>query len=409
MLLLSRIKRHIKQELEHLPAYTCLETVQRSTSHTSKHKGLAPLDTVRLEVLYTGSRELYASPGAQDFHEHDPSSYTSGGLMGDGIFASHLHSVFVSESALFTYRGDDSVAHDRGWAQAAKYDFRIPLSLSGWNITVGAARDVVASKGSFWVDPDSLDLLRMDVFADDVPPTLPVNEISLSLVYGRMRIGSDDIMLPQTAEMRLLETDGTESLDEFNFTHCRAYQVESSITFNAAEPGPPPPGAGAPAPPRKSAATGLLPAGLIVPVTLTTPLTGDSAVGTLLEGRIAGNVALKGRVIVPAGSAIHGRLRRLERYADNGGYFIAGLEFTEVDVGGSPLRFYADLQSASGAAGLEWLVSTGGTRMTNLGWESITENVRTTDLPGVGSFFIRGSKFSLPAGFKMQWKTRALQ
>lgn len=409
MLLLSRIKRHIKQELEHLPAYTCLETVQRSTSHTSKHKGLAPLDTVRLEVLYTGNRELYASPGAQDFHEHDPSSYTSGGLMGDGIFASHLHSVFVSESALFTYRGDDSVAHDRGWAQAAKYDFRIPLSLSGWNITVGAARDVVASKGSFWVDPDSLDLLRMDVFADDVPPTLPVNEISLSLVYGRMRIGSDDIMLPQTAEMRLLETDGTESLDEFNFTHCRAYQVESSITFNAAEPGPPPPGAGAPAPPRKSAATGLLPAGLIVPVTLTTPLTGDSAVGTLLEGRIAGNVALKGRVIVPAGSAIHGRLRRLERYADNGGYFIAGLEFTEVDVGGSPLRFYADLQSASGAAGLEWLVSTGGTRMTNLGWESITENVRTTDLPGVGSFFIRGSKFSLPAGFKMQWKTRALQ
>ena len=409
MLLLSRIKRHVKQELEHLPAYTCLETVQRFTNRSGKLKGLAPLDTVRLEILYTGSRELYTSPGAQDFHDHDPSSYTAGGLMGDGIFASHLHSVFVSESALFTYRGEDTVARERGWTRAVRYDFRIPLSLSGWTVTVGSASGLVSSKGSFWADPESLELLRMDVYAGDVPPTLPVSEVRLSLVYGRMRIGADDIMLPQTAEMRLLQMDGTESLDDFEFTHCRSYQVESSVTFNT-ELVSPMPGASAPAMPvRRSATPGLLPAGLIVPVTLTTPLTGESPVGTLLEGRIPSNVSLKGKVIIPAGSYIHGRLRRLERYTDNGGYSVVGLEFTEVDAGGSPLRFYADLQNASGAAGLEWLLSTGGSRVTRFGFENTTENLRITDLPGVGSFFVRRSKFSLPAGFRMQWKTKALE
>lgn len=408
MLLLSRVKRHVKQELEHLPAYTCLQTVERSTNRWGKRKGLAPLDTVRLEILYTGNRELYASPGAQDFREQDPSSYTSGGLMGDGVFASHLHSVFISESALFTYRGEEQVARDRGWARAVKYDFRIPLSLSGWTVTVGATRGLVASRGSFWVDPGSLDLLRMDIYADDIPPTLAVNEVSLSLVYGRMRIGSDDIMLPQSAEMRLVQMDGSESLNEFDFTHCRSYHVESSITFSASETLSPPAGI-ATAPVRRSPATGMLPAGLMVPVTLTTPLTGDSAVGTLLEGRIPNNVSLKGKVIIPAGSVIRGRLRRLEHHSDNGGYFVTGLEFTEVDAGESALRFYADLQSASGASGLDWLVSTGGSRTTKFGIENTTENIRITDLPGVGSFFILGSKFSLPAGFKMQWKTRALE
>ena len=52
VLLLSRIQRHVQQDLEHLPAYTCLETVQRSTTEGRNRKGLEPLDTIRLEILY---------------------------------------------------------------------------------------------------------------------------------------------------------------------------------------------------------------------------------------------------------------------------------------------------------------------------------------------------------------------
>src|SRR5579872_6546741 len=62
ILLLSQIKRHVKQDLAHLPEYTCLETVERSGTVVGP-KGqvgkLSPLDTLRLEILYTGSKELY--------------------------------------------------------------------------------------------------------------------------------------------------------------------------------------------------------------------------------------------------------------------------------------------------------------------------------------------------------------
>jgi len=45
--------------------------------------------------------------------------------------------------------------------------------------------------------------------------------------------------------------------------------------------------------------------------------------------------------VIPDGSVVRGRIRRLERY-QGGGAFIVGLEFTEVEVRGRLLPFYAD-------------------------------------------------------------------
>ena len=64
ILLLSRIKRHMREEIAHLPDYTCLQTVRRF-----RDKG--PADTVVLQVLYAGGKELYASPGTRDSGTQD--------------------------------------------------------------------------------------------------------------------------------------------------------------------------------------------------------------------------------------------------------------------------------------------------------------------------------------------------
>jgi hypothetical protein len=269
----------------------------------------------------------------------------------------------------------------------------------------------VAAKGSFWADPETHDLLRFELHADEIPSTLPVADVIITSSYARMRIGHDEIMLPQSSEMRVIMPDETESLDQFEFTHCRSYHAQSSITFDpagsvSASPAPP-----APARSRAADIQGALPSGLVVPVTLTTEVGNDSAVGALLQGRVSAAVDLKGKTVIPEGAPIHGRIRRLERYEDAGGYFIVGLEFTDVEIGGALYRFYADLQGASGAPGLQWVISTSSGARDLAGAAQITqfETVRLPDLPGVGSFFIRSPRFSLPAGFQMQWKTRALK
>ncbi len=412
VLLLSRIKRHVAQELEHLPEYTCLETVDRSLSHgDSKGKPgkLEPLDTLRLEILYSGRKELYASPGAHVFRDESPAAFIAGGMIGDGVFATQLQSIFVSGTALFNFRGEDTVARDHGWGRAVKYDFLIPQNLSGWNIHLLHASGVIGEKGSFWADPETLELLRIEVHADEVPPDLRLADVIITSDYARMRIGAEDIMLPQAAEMRLLELGGNEYFDQFEYTHCRSYQAESSISFNDVDASPKPaPAAATPAPASVPGISGNLPAGLDVPITLTTGVDNNSTVGTLLEGQVSANVDFKGKTVIPKGAPIHGRIRRLERYAEAGGYYVVGLEFTDVEAGDSFWRFYADLKSASGAPGLEWLISTGRTQNLFDGFQSTTETIRLPDLPGVGSFFIRAARFVLPAGFRMQWKTRTM-
>src|SRR6516165_9894675 len=73
VLLLSRVRRHVREELQRLPNINCLETVQRE--HKTSRGRMQPLDTVRLEVRTDGSKELFASPGDRHFSERPPISY----------------------------------------------------------------------------------------------------------------------------------------------------------------------------------------------------------------------------------------------------------------------------------------------------------------------------------------------
>jgi hypothetical protein len=127
-----------------------------------------------------------------------------------------------------------------------------------------------------------------------------------------------------------------------------------------------------------------LPKGLEVTLALTTPITQQDAVGALIGAKVVGNVHYKGKVIVPDGAQVYGRIRRLER--DSGSsYFLVELEFIGIETGGAPLGFYADLQNIGRTPGIE------------------TKSL--SKLPGVGTFFVAGPSFELPQGLKMVWKT----
>jgi len=67
-LLLARVKVHMRAELARLPNCSCLETVRRD--HQPAGGTMRPLDTIRLEVLYSDHHELYASPGDRGFSDN---------------------------------------------------------------------------------------------------------------------------------------------------------------------------------------------------------------------------------------------------------------------------------------------------------------------------------------------------
>jgi len=433
VLLLSRIKSHLRYEFAHLPNYTCLETIARFQK--AKQRGLMPrrthsanatdqsnveswqggkfsqVDTVRLEVACSDHHEWYGLPGAQKLSEENPAALAGGvGLISNGSFSTTLHNLFMVDGATFTSRGEDSV----DGRKAVKFDYRFPAGSIIARISLLGGQGAVNEEGSFWVDPQSLDLLRLDGRATEIPPSLPLAEMEFTVTYARTRIGEFDALLAQYADLHMIQTTGVEDYDRMDFTHCRMFQTTSTLRFDVDPPGPASAPANTPveapaAPPRGAAAPpepeDALPAGLRVTIQVTSPITDRDAPGKLIEGRVAGDVRRKGKVVLENGAPVHGRLRSLQRDPDTD-HFIVGLEFTEVQAQGVPLRFYADLVSLGKWEGVQAALRKEVLLPNH--WGS-TVDITLPELPGVALFFVEGESFVLQPGLRTVWRTRGFR
>ena len=403
VLTLARIGSRVREAVSRLPDCTCLETVARFRK--SAGKDLKPLDRVVLQILFSGGKELFASPG--DTHwETNPFAFVASGMMSNGLFALNLKTVFLDNHSIIRYKGDEFPTGRR----EVRYDFTISRMSSGYTIQNAGASGVAALRGSFWADPETYDLRRLEFHADEIPPELLYADISTTIDYNRVRIGESEVLLPQTADLRTTSVDGEENRNLIEFTHCQGFRAESTLVFGAARDATPAAGP-AVTPPKPAAAEDPLPPDLRIAVALSAPLDDHATVGSLIQGKLAGSVTQKGKVLVPDGSPVEGRIRRLERYSDAGDYFIVALEFTRLETPGGNLRFYADLQDVDRREGVEMVLSNttrverGGTNTVT--WENTySQRIWTHEVPGVGTFFVRGTRFSLPPGFKTVWKTQ---
>jgi hypothetical protein len=391
VLLLSRIKAHMAEQLDHLPNYTCLETVARFRA--PRAGALKFHDVVRLEVVYSDRKEYFASPGDPTFTSTQPASFASSGMTATGSFALLLNNVFLADATTITWAGDDPSYGPH----AARYDFRIPSQFKPLAITLGGATGVSGEAGSFWVDRDTLELLALEARADDIDPLLSIAEASTRIAFARTRIGDRDALLAESADVRMLLLNGDLAYDRGEYTHCRSFQVRTLLHFGSASDSE----TDAPAHP-PLAVSGVVPPFLPVTVLLTTPISSGDAVGSVIEGRAEAEMVHKGKVVVPRGSVLRGRIRRLEHYDEN--TFAVALEFTEVEVDGVPVRFFADFTGLDPRKDIRRNISEKITIQSGHG----TATVTLPPLYGVASFFVTGKSFTLPAGFKTIWRTRGL-
>jgi hypothetical protein len=68
--------------------------------------------------------------------------------------------------------------------KAVRYDYRWPRALGGFEINMTEGRGNVGEQGSFWADPQSLDLIRIFSHAVEVPAELPVQARRITVSYA---------------------------------------------------------------------------------------------------------------------------------------------------------------------------------------------------------------------------------
>jgi hypothetical protein len=234
----------MREAASHLPDYTCRVTLERSSRRTSRAQ-FELSDRFRLEVAYTGGQELYAWPGDARFEADIADLLPGRGMVTNGSYAMHMRNLFVRDVASFSAPRDERCDS----RPCVRLDFEIPAARSGYSVSAGDAAAAVPLAGSAWFDPDSLDILRLEVRVDRTPRSVRIAATRETTVYAHTRIGDIDAVLPASSELVLHDRNGLEAKNHSTFDHYRRYSGSATIFYDATAPPPPDSPKSAPQPP----------------------------------------------------------------------------------------------------------------------------------------------------------------
>jgi VWFA-related protein len=222
---LARFMEKVRQDMTGIRDSTCLETIER-TRRRPPHTDFAPVDIIRLEVSTIAGKELFASPGRR-FEDRDLQSLIRSGTIGSGMFSTFVQNLFVKRQGTLRYVRQENVDGRR----LVRYDFRATRQESGFKLQVANISDMVAAKGSFWFDPSSLDLVRLEVHGDNIPYDLHLDDAVVRVDYARIHIGDTDALLPKRSELTMTYISGDADRNAINFSQCREFRSDSAIDF----------------------------------------------------------------------------------------------------------------------------------------------------------------------------------
>lgn len=388
---------HNRDLLGSLPAYTCLETIAREQKD-SKQKKTRPLDIVQVDVGVGKDAEIYSWPGEKAFSSIDLGDLIGYGFAGTGLFQTFASNTFVARAAIVRYAGEQ-VFQGRA---AIHFTYTFPSLANNWIVDWKGATGIVGESGEFWVDKVTQTLVRLEVAANNFPPTLPLKAMNVAIEYETLAAHHKTVLIPSSAEIVAIEMNGAAYRDLITFSQCHLFEAQSRMQnspealVNAIE--------------RYEAVRHAIPAGVEIPITFESEIrVGTATIGKSITARLNKALKISPDLIVPSGAVVSGRIREFREIQDSLDTFQVGLEFNEIDWRGNVAIFFGDAIKLEQIAGLSTLISRStmetSRRPAGLLTTSTTEKIRPRDTPGVTTFFL-ASPHVIPKGFQMTLRTR---
>ncbi len=385
--LLARVKARMNENLARVPDYVCVQTVERF-SRTAPDAEWKRVDTLRLQVGFAGGKEIFAWHGARQFEEKQLSEMVGAGTVGTGSFAIHATNVFLSDAPEFTFRGEDSF----DGKPAYRFDYAVSEDLSRYKIRVSPFQAFVAFHGSFWVDHETLDLLRLEVRAEDIPPELELARSSDIMEYRWTRFGRSEFLLPKSSELTMVGARGVENRNRTELSGCRQYVGESSLNFEGE-------------PRVAEVADVTLPSGLTLYLQLDSEIDpASAALGDPVRAVLYRPLLDGERLLAPQGAVVHARLVRLEAQSTPIDHFVVGIELESIELADSRAELYATMADAGPASGLIREARRLMPTFTRSRSPRLQVLVRERQR-GQGVFLWKAKEKRIPRGFRMRWQT----
>lgn len=212
-----------------LPNFLCIQTTRRFEDYGGRDLW-RPIDIIVERLTYVEHHEDYKVleiNGIPSSIDHDK----LGGASSSGEFGSVMKGIFAPETAAefnwqtwFTLRG----------RKMDVYAYHVAADKSDYHVMVPEqSRDLVtAYHGLIFIDDRKHSIYRITLHADGIPPSYPIQDVSLMLDYDYTRIGDNEYLLPLNFELRSREGN-VWIKNDVDYDDYRKFSADSSVTFSA--------------------------------------------------------------------------------------------------------------------------------------------------------------------------------
>jgi hypothetical protein len=211
-----------------LPDFMCTQTIRRFENYDDQ--GWRPIDVIVEDLTYSNHREFYkviTRNGQPVNITHDQLR----GLSSSGEFGSTMNALFLRQTAaIFTWHD----WHTLRGRQMFVFSYQVPASRSAYHLKVPEQLlDLVAGyHGLVYIDGENHFVHRVTLYADDIPPAFPIQDVSLTLDYDYRRIGDADYLLP--VHFELVSQQGHRFIkNEVDYDDYQKFNAVSIIVFGA--------------------------------------------------------------------------------------------------------------------------------------------------------------------------------
>lgn len=412
---MTKVRLKISDSFGRTPHFLCTQTVERSVRIGKGAASVSPI--LRVDGGVIDGKELFVRPTDDAGEKALTDLIDALTSAGTGSYALYARPVFQTTVASF-YDVPEETVDGR---KLLRWDFQVPRESSRFTIVKGGAHIAAGYAGSFWADPSSYDLVRLQLRAEDLPLETGIKSAVQTIDWARGDIGDISVLIPRSAELVVLEASGREVRVRTQYEDCRKYvpkqatkMVELALTVTTSVLGAPAQAGTGPAP----AGGDWLPGKMNLDMALETPVDErTTAVNDKITLRLNGGVKHGGQVLIPKGSKATARITRISTHTYRTGgywrrYYLVGIAMETVEAGDRTYHVQANLEIVGPTTDQFYFIpysqdpAKWGTFVDSMGFENVRDQFSLPVGPGESVLGVGREYLRIPKNLRMVWSTQ---
>src|SRR5579871_6884338 len=215
---IARIRQRMLDSLGNTPDFVCSIAVEQTARMGPGDPINLPPATVEAGVI--NGKELYAWPAADEARNRLREVLGVFARAGTGVFALYSRALFFTVDATYYGVPDDSKDSRR----LSRLDFAMPREVSTYSPSKDGKPVLTAYGGAIWVDPETMDIVRLSLQSGEMPADLGIKAVSQAFEFSRVKLAENMVLLPVSTTLTLQELSGRELRIAAKFGDCRPYQ-----------------------------------------------------------------------------------------------------------------------------------------------------------------------------------------